>query len=418
MTGAIGLSSGIAGGLIIALPIGALAIAALYFRRATTGLERHLKPLALTFATLTLAEAFGLATLWQNTDNPLLQTIIKPLGPLWILQHLALLAAGILLTLWVWRYLTKRLLTQIFLMTTSLTVTIVLVATVSITSLLLASLQKSSLASLQTAAKVLSYAIDSKRSETRADAEVLAQNPATATAISGRDHTALNTLAGSLLTAKQLSDVVITSDSGQVLMRASDPERYGDSLSDNSLVRRALTGTTASSITSVPSVLAPKVIITTASPIRSGKIIIGVSMASLALDNAFVDGIKHTTGLDSTVFSGATRTATTLVGPDGTSRQIGVKQTNQAVLNTTLKQGKIYDGALTISNQDFLSIFLPLKDVDNTVVGMLFVGQLQTEILATAQQSVNLTFVSAVVWLIVIMMPIYIMSRKIAGQLR
>ena len=48
---------------------------------------------------------------------------------------------------------------------------------------------------------------------------------------------------------------------------------------------------------------------------------------------------------------------------------------------------------------------------------MLFVGQPQDVILEAAQESVNLTFISAVVWLLVIMAPIYYLSRRITGQL-
>jgi hypothetical protein len=401
----------------IALPLSALTIAALYWRRATIGLERHLKPIAGVFLALALANGFALAKLWRTTDNPLVQSLVDPMGPFWFLEHIAMLVAGVALMWWVWRYLTKRFLTQLFLTITSFTVSIVLVATVSITGLLITSLQKDSLASLQTAAKVLNYAIKAKTSETRSNAMVQAQNPAVSTALSAGDHATLARLSGDLLAHEHLSDVIITSDSGQVMVRASDPDRYGDSLSDDSLIKRALTGATASSIAVRSGVLASELIITTASPVRNTNRIIGVSLASLALDNAFVDGIKQTTGLDSAVYAGSTRAATTLVAPDGTSRSIGAKETRANVLDTTLRHGQIWSGSLTVSNQNYLATYLPLKDVDNTVVGMLFVGQLKDTILHSAEEAVKLTFIAAVIWLLIIMFPIYLISRLIARQL-
>jgi methyl-accepting chemotaxis protein len=339
-------------------------------------------------------------------------------GPLWIAEHVALLAAAVCLVWWVWRYLTKRFLTQLFLTMTSFTVTIVLVATVSITTLLLSSLQKDALASLETAAKVLNYAINAKTSETRANATVLSQTPAAITAATTGNHATAAKLTTDLLVKQHLSDVIITSDTGQVLARASDPDRYGDSLSDDTLVKRALVGATVTTTASRSGVLAPELLITTASPIRdAGDHIVGVALASLSLDNTFVDGIKHTTGLDSAVYAGGTRTATTLVGPDGTSRSIGVKETSAGVKDSTLTHGKIWRGSLNISNVPYLAIYLPLKDVDNTVVGMLFVGQVQDTVLQSASQAVRLTFGLAVLWLLIIMAPIYLISRFIARQL-
>ncbi|HSX01846.1 MAG TPA: cache domain-containing protein [Candidatus Saccharimonadia bacterium] len=402
----------------VALPVGALAIAGLYWRRATTGLERHIKPLAYAFVVFAVSDGLALASLWRSSTNPLLQPWVAPLGPLWIAEHVTLTAAAAVLMSWVWRYLTKRLLSQLFIMATSLTVAIVLVSTVGITALLLTNLQKDSLDNLDTAAKVLSYAIDSKTAETRSNAEILAQNPAVVTAIGAHDHTALTQISGGLLTSKHLTDAIITGDSGQVLVRASDPDRYGDSLSDDSLVKRALTGTAASSTASRSGVLAPTLIITTAQPIRGAQnAIVGVALTSLALDNAFVDGIKHTTGLDSTIYSGQVRVATTLTAAGGTSRSIGAKETNSGVIATTLHQGKTWLGPLTVANQDFLAVYLPLKDVDNTVVGMLFVGQPQTTLLQTAEAAVKLTFASAALMLLILILPIYLTSRQIVRQL-
>jgi hypothetical protein len=405
-------------GLAFALPIAALAIAALYWRRATTGLERHLKPIAGVFAAMTLADTFALAKIWRANDNPLIQQFTSQLGPLWFAEHIALLVAAIMLVWWVWHYLTKRFLTQFFLTMTTFTVTIVLVATVSITTLLLSSLQKDSLASLETAAKVLNYAINAKSSETRANATVLAQTPAVVTAAATGDHTTAAKQATDMLVKQHLSDVIVTSDTGQVLARASDPDRYGDSISDDTLVKRALVGTTATTTTPRSGVLSPELVITTAAPIRQTNRIVGVSLASISLDNSFVDGIKHTTGLDSAVYAGDTRSATTLVGPDGTSRSTGVKETSSKVKDTTLTRGGIWRGPLTVSNINYLAIYLPLKDVDNTVVGMLFVGQIQDTVLQSASQAIKLTFGLAVLWLLIIVMPIYLISRYIARQLR
>jgi sensor histidine kinase regulating citrate/malate metabolism len=106
------------------------------------------------------------------------------------------------------------------------------------------------------------------------------------------------------------------------------------------------------------------------------------------------------------------------VGPDGVSRSIGAKTTNQQVLDTTLKHGDIWSGDLSISNRDFLAIYLPLKNINNEVVGMLSVAQPMTAFLQTTQAAIRLTYLVAIICLLALMLPIYLVSRQIARQLK
>src|SRR3990172_782684 len=60
------------------LPLLALGVGILYRRRATQGLERHLKPVALGFFLLALAELFGNAVNLRGTDNITLYNLVAP----------------------------------------------------------------------------------------------------------------------------------------------------------------------------------------------------------------------------------------------------------------------------------------------------------------------------------------------------
>jgi sensor histidine kinase regulating citrate/malate metabolism len=72
---------------------------------------------------------------------------------------------------------------------------------------------------------------------------------------------------------------------------------------------------------------------------------------------------------------------------------------------------------LSILNRQYLAVYSPLKDADNTVVGMLFIGQPEVSILATASYLINLTFIGSVILLIVAIIPAYFVARHIARQL-
>lgn len=414
-TPAIGASSYF--GTSYVLPFGALAIAGLYLRRATTGLEKHLKPIAIGFGFLFLYDVTSLSRLWRDTTNPNVFDLVKAFGPVWIISYILLLIAAAVLGRWVWRYLTERFQSQLFMIFTCSILAIFLLTTVSFTYLLQRNVHKQSLDNLSTAASVLNYALDSKKAETKADAEALAQNPQIVQAVISKDHSALVKQVSDELALKKISSLVITTDSAQVLVRAENPDRWGDSISSDPLVRRALLGTAGSTITSSDGVLAPVVSIKSAAPIRQNGKIMGTVTVSLTADNAFVDGIKSSTGLDSSIYSGSKLSATTLHSTDSQSRSIGVQLNDSKINSLVLAKGQTFSGNTDLFNRQFLAVYRPLKDVNNNVIGMIFIGQPQVDELKTAGRSIELTFVVTAFLIILSVFPAYFVSKQIAKQL-
>lgn len=413
----VGSSNGF--GSVFLLPLAALAIAGLYLRRATVGLERHLRPVAIAFFFLFAFELLSDAALLRGTSNPTLFNAVKAFGPIWVAAHLFLLAAAITLGRWVWHYLTERFLSQLFMTFTAVVLTVFVITTVSFTFLLLRNIEDNTLNNLSTATSVLNYAFASKKSATEANSEAIAASPAIAQAIAAKDHNALHTLTNTFLETKQEASLVITNADGQVLLRAEDPDRWGDSISSDTLFRRAAIGTSSSTVDIQPSVLAPVVSIRSMVPARdaAGNIVGSVSV-STHIDNAFLDGIKRATGLDAAIYSGNIRSATTFTAPDGISRWVGVKETNPAVTDAVLTHGQIYRGQLSVLNRDYLAVYAPLKDADNTTIGMIFIGETAVAVLKTTTYLISLTFIVSAVLLVASIIPAYIVARYISRQLQ
>jgi hypothetical protein len=402
---------------VVFLPLGALGCALLYWRRAHKGLEHHLGPVAISFFWLCAFEIFSLGGLWQDTTNPLLYHWVQPFGYLWIAAHVLLFVGALWIALWVWKYLVKRLQSQLFMVFTSLGVAIFAITTISFTYLLMHNIENEAYKNLRTASQVLNYALDSKKAETLANAESF-QNQALASAVSARDRKQITSLLGSGLVDKKLSSLVIASSSGQVLVRAENPSSWGQSISSDTLVRRALLGTEASGVVSRDGVLSPNVVLRGAVPIRDAQQqIVGVVIAERVIDNSFADGIKSATGLDTAVYGGAIRASTTLVSSDGHSRWVGIKETNKNVTKTVLEKGNTYSGSLTVLNKPFLAVYSPLKDINNGVIGMLFIGQPRISLLETVAWSIELTFIVAIGLIFVMIFPAFLMARRISKQL-
>jgi methyl-accepting chemotaxis protein len=144
---------------------------------------------------------------------------------------------------------------------------------------------------------------------------------------------------------------------------------------------------------------------------------VGTATVGLTIDSAFVDGIRQSTILDSAMYAGNKVSATTFTAPDGVTRMIGITETNSSIQNTVLKEGQDYKGSVSILNQQSLAVFSPLKDTNNNVIGMLFIGIPQTSVLQTAGHAVEMTFLVTAILLILTIIPAYLISKHIARQL-
>lgn len=399
------------------LPFGALVIALLLFRKATTGLERHLKQSSFAFFFLFLSETLSLASFLRDSTNINVYNLTASFGPVWIVEKIFLLLAVVLLGRWVWSYLVKRVQSQLFMIFTTSVLIIFLVVSISFTFLLVRNIEDQTLSDLETATKVLNYSLDTKKSEVSALAEVFSNNPAISNAVVGKNHEELSSLLSTALENKQVSSITITSDTGLVLARAEDPDNWGDSLSSDPLVRTALIGKVASNFVSKEGVVAPVIYLQAARPIIADKKVTGSVLVSITVGNSFLDGIKSSTGLDSSVYSGNTRSATTLVMPNGKDRWVGVKEENSKIKDRVLENGQTYKGSLSVLNRPFLAVYQPLKDVNNEVIGMSFTGQPQVLVLTAAGRSIELTFLISVLLLLISVVPAYLISKHISDQI-
>jgi hypothetical protein len=403
----------------VCFPVLSLMAFLLYLRRATIGLENHLKPVAFGFFFIFLYEVFSITRIFENTTAISIYNIVRPFGPLWIVAHIFLFVGVTIIGKWVFNYLLKRLQTEIFMIFNISVLVIFLITTVVFTGLLLTNLRSSALIHLTTDANVVQYAIASKQEQALSDAEMVSQNPQLQTAIAAGDRKTLKTISTATLLAKKQSFLIIVASSGAVLMRGEDNDKIGDSLSSDSLFKRAMRGEKASSVATKDGPIAPVVSIRSAVPITaSTSQIIGVVIVGSDIDNAFVDGLKTTTKLDVSVYAGNELSATTFIANDGKSRYIGVKEKDNNINKIVLIDGKNYSGEVNILSVPYFAAFTPLKDVNGNPVGMLFAGQQQVSIIQAASSSIEYTFIIAVLFLFISVLPSYLISRFITNQFK
>lgn len=404
-------------GLTLPLPILSGSIAFLYMRRATVGLEHHVKPPAASFFVLALHDLVTEAMLFHaKTQNVDIFRLTAPFGPLWILRHIIFALFVVILARWVFGYLIKRFNSQFFLIFTNVTLVAFVLITVSFTFLLMRNLQSDTISKLTTSARVLSYSIDTRLEQQLSDAQALAASPALVASLSQNDTATLFSLAQSYLVSKSLSSVVILDADGKVIARGEDRERIGMSLSDDAIAKKARAGSGASGLAAQEGAFTGKLILVSAAPIGNVTNPAGVVLVGVELGNAFLDGIKDATGLDSSLYIQDTLSATTLEEANA-QRPIGIKEKNERILTAVLKRKVPSSGEATFLNRGFLVSYLPLVDSADQSIGMLSVAVGQESLLQTAAVSIEATFRVTALLLFLSFLPALWIAKRVSSQL-
>lgn len=394
-----------------------LIIAIVYLRKSTEGFEKQNKPMFWGFLFLSLSELVNISFFAKHSQVVFWSNLLSKFGPAWIMAHLLELTGILIIGVWTWGYIRFRARAQLFIIFITASLFIFTATTFSFTFLLLKNLESDALAHLKTDVKVLQYALSRLESESLADAKVVSENSQVADYIKNNNMDKLHETVLEFMISQNTSFLEVTDDTGKVIMRASDKENVGDSL-DDLTVKRALDGNTQSTVVIKEGIIAPDILIRSSAPIISDGSVMGVVVTGFKIDSAFVDGVKEVTGLDASVYADDTRVATTFITPDGKSRFISTKQTNEKVLSEVLTNGNVYVGPSEIMNQSFYTAYSPLRSGSDKIIGMLFVGKPQTELFRTAEESIQLTFLGSTVLMMLSIIPSFFVAKYIEKNIK
>ena len=257
-----------------------------------------------------------------------------------------------------------------------------------------------------------------------------------------------------------LDILTVTDATGNVLFRASNPDRFGDNVGDDELVSAVLNGKlpvyateiVPSDILGLESPLlleqayikfidTPKARIKTETEETAGMVLkaaapifdyqdnlIGVLYGGDLLNRNYeiVDEIKQTVFEDlkykgndigtATIFQDDVRVSTNVKNLDG-SRAIGTR-VSEIVYNQVVIEGEPYIGRAYVVNNWYITAYEPINDITNKVVGILYVGILEQKYLDIKQQTI-LAFLSiALIGVLVSTVLSYLLSRSISGPIR
>lgn len=339
------------------------------------------------------------------------------LGILWLSGHLLELIGFGALAWWVWSYLQLRIREELLLIFIFFALFMSIIVSFTFSGILMNHIEAESRSNLETNTRVLDLAIVRLKEEALAKARLIAGRTDIKMALEKNDFAGLDKIMGKILVDEKLGFLTLVDKDGLVVLRAHALSKKDDDLSGDATVRKALEeGFSTVDFGTSP---AEGFSVIAASPLKSaGKnAATGAVLAGFQLDNAFADDLKKVTGLNMSVYDGDTRVAATLFNPDGRQRSIGIRETNPEVLKRVFQEGTALTIRTNLFSRPFFASYLPLKNADMRIIGMISAEKPQKEMLEVAQDTNRTTLAVVMAIMLLLISPIYIITKRLSQEI-
>ena len=379
------------------------------YLKYSKGLEKEFRNLLIGITVLFLAELAFFTGMFQGSSNVIISRITTDFGPVWIAYHIFSLIGFVFIAIYAWGYLRFKLVSQVMGAFIITSLFIYISVAFIYTSLLVRSMQKNFLENLRTNLQTFGYAVEQLKEKSLATTSLIASEKAIERALAGGDTEELSSLTQEQMVSSKVDFLAVVNSQGTVVARGEESEAVSDNLALNLVVKEALEGKSAVNIATREWVSTQQVLIESASPIATS----GAVYSGHVIDNAFVDGLKETTGLDLTVYSGEVKSATTLTASDNVSRLTGIKQSSEVITKQVLEEGGVFLGLSSVFQNEYLSAFGPFKNIKGEILGMFFVGQPSAALFIAAQDSLMTAFYSIIILAVITFIPAYLLAKFI-----
>ena len=376
-------------------------IAVLAIRRYQGEFQKTLKPFWIAFSLLAFTSFLAIFS-------------TKIGGFLWIGEHILKIIGFGFLGYWGWQYLKLRIKEGMLLIFVGMALFISVIVTFTFSAILLRNMEKEAEVNLISNVKVVDYAFSRMKSESLSNAEVFAKDEEIRDSLKKKNFGKLEEKSQYLMVKKSMDFLTVADEGGEVILRAHALTAKGDNIGEEKAGQEAMAGKPYATIEPT---LAEKFSIRGAATIYDEKNnIIGVIITGFIIDNAFVDQLKRTTDLEVTIYKEDAVQATTIFDPIGKTRNVGAKQTDLEVIKNVLEEGRGTTLRTMIFSRPYLAAYLPLKDTEGKVIGMIQASRPQTELAESAVIANRLTLSITIIIVIMMLMPAYWLAKKLTEQ--
>ncbi len=304
------------------------------------------------------------------------------------------------LGIWAWYFIKARLYLRTIVSFLAVAIIVSSLGSLIFTVLIFTIIQQNNFKLMTEGSSTEELVMEDRKNTALVIARSLADKQGITTQVTNDDYNTLVTGLRDTLLASSLDILRVYDSNGNVIASASDQRERGESHLDDVLVKTALTQ--RKSVTGFDTkdhVLAPLIAARAVYPLVSGGKAIGAIEVGYLFDSAFVDYSKARTGLDVTIYAGDLRSATSIYKEDGVSRFVGTHETQGDVVDRVIGHGETYALEVERLGINYYTAFLPLRDYNGKIIGMVSVGTPTYQLFEDSRQQLLssfliLTFVS------------------------
>jgi hypothetical protein len=386
-------------------------IFALLFLKLYVGNQRQLSYMFFGFFSFLIANSFMIL------GDMLLQDLRFDFwtgdnGMFLILENLFIFLAFMSIGFYGYSFLRFRMKPQLFINFVSYSLLVFFTVTVVFLLVLLKDFENNTLFNLKSSSKAVEISIVELKNDSILAAKALVNDEALIRSLDAEDRDGIARSIVDIFEASGADFISVTNEGAVSLYETSNPETFGTSFSNDRFLTRALEGVPTSTIGSEDGLLAPVITAKTYLPVVKDGKVLGALVVGFIVDDQFVDNLKQRTGLELTLFAKNVRSATTFTSDNGVQRLSGTLEENPEVIKAVLEQGLTFEGTVDIFNVNYLSVYTPLKDDDENIIGMIFVGEPSKILLAIANQSVQTTLKWMSFLVLLSLIPAYIFAKR------
>lgn len=139
---------------------------------------------------------------------------------------------------------------------------------------------------------------------------------------------------------------------------------------------------------------------------------------NITKDEALIDSFVDASDVEITLFYGDTRRATSLVDSTTQKKILGTKASQEVTDQVVKKSEEFSSTNLTINNQSFYAYYIPMKNSDGSVVGMVFAGKPSEKVDATIHKKTLGTMGISLGLLLIAALVVLLISNKLGKAVR
>ena len=233
-------------------------------------------------------------------------------------------------------------------------------------------------------------------------------------AVASKEFDRVRPMAVQLMKDAHSDFITISDEKGIVVARGHSP-KFKDDVTNQETVVMAMQGKPSVCVVSGTEV--PFTIRASNPIILDGKLVGTHSIGTSLVSPAYLDWLKTMGGMEVTIFKGDTRVMTTIKN-DRNQRILGTKMETPEILQKVLRDGQVLFTENTIQGTRYKSAYWPVRDLNNKIVGMWFIGAPISTLMANEQQALNITLMVSGGLLLVMLALVTLVGMAVAAPIK